>query len=100
MLRTDYPVRRPPAAARGWARGDVRTALTTPRGYEACFNSIPAGAEIAQRAMNDETHAIEKALETPGRVVAVVSLRTLLAQDGVLAKLRTDGYAIKGDAAS
>ncbi len=88
------------AAARGWARGDVRTALTTPRGYEACFNSIPAGAEIAQRAMSDETHAIEKALETPGRVVAVVSLRTLLAQDGVLAKLRADGYAIKGDAAS
>ncbi len=87
-------------AARGWAVGDVRTALTTPRGYEACFNSIPAGADIARRAMSDETRAIEKALQTPGRVIAVVSLRTLLAQGGVLAQLRADGYAIKGDEAS
>jgi hypothetical protein len=88
------------AAARGWAVGDVRTALTTPRGYEVCFNSIPAGADIARRAMSDETHAIEKALQTPGRVIAVASLRTLLAQGGVLEQLRADGYAIKGDAAS
>jgi len=88
------------AAARGWAVGDVRTALTTPRGYEVCFNSIPAGADIARRAMNDETRAIEKALQTPGRVIAVVSLRTLLAQGGVLEQLRADGYSIKGDAAS
>jgi hypothetical protein len=87
-------------AARGWATGDVRTALTTPRGYEACFNSIPAGADIARRAMSDETHAIEKALQTPGRVIALVSLRTLLAQGGVLAQLRADGYVIKGDEAS
>jgi hypothetical protein len=87
-------------AARGWATGDVRRALTTPRGYEVCFNSIPAGADIARRAMTDETRAIEKALQTPGRVVAVVSLRTLLAQGGVLAQLSADGYAIKGDAAS
>jgi uncharacterized protein YbaP (TraB family) len=88
------------AAARGWAMGDLKTALTAPRGYEVCFNSIPAGADIARRAMTDETHAIEKALQTPGRVIAVVSLRTLLAQGGVLEQLRSEGYSIKGDAAS
>jgi hypothetical protein len=88
------------AAARGWATGDVGTALTTPRGYEVCFNSIPAGADIARRAMADETLAIEKALRTPGRVIAVVSLRTLLAQGGVLQQLRADGYAVKGDGVS
>jgi len=88
------------AAARAWAMGDVRTALTTPRGYEVCFNSIPAGAAIAKRVTSDETRAIERALQTPGRVIAVVNLRTLLAEGGVLAQLRADGYAIKGDAAS
>jgi hypothetical protein len=88
------------AAARAWAVGDVRTALTTPRGYEVCFNSIPAGADIVRRVMSDETRAIERALQTPGRVIAVVNLRTLMAQGGVLAQLRADGYAIKEDGAS
>jgi hypothetical protein len=85
-------------AARGWGVGDVRAALTTPRGYEVCFNTIPAGADIIRRSMTDETHAIEKALQTPGHVVAVVNLRTLLAQGGVLEQLRADGYKVGGEA--
>lgn len=85
-------------AARGWAVGDVKSALLAPRGFESCFNAIPAGADMARRSMADDTSAIEKALATPGQVVAVVSLRTLLADEGVLAQLRAAGFEVKGGA--
>jgi hypothetical protein len=85
-------------AAQGWAVGNVKAALLAPRGFESCFNAIPAGADMARRSMTDDATAIEKALATPGHVVAVVSLRTLLAEGGVLAKLRAAGYEVKAGA--
>jgi hypothetical protein len=85
-------------AAQGWATGDVKAALLAPRGFESCFNAIPAGADMARRSMTDDTAAIEKALASPGQAVAVVSLRTLLAEGGVLSQLRAAGYEVKGGA--
>lgn len=85
-------------AARGWATGDLKAALLAPRGFESCFNAIPAGSDFARRSMADDTTAIEKALATPGQVLAIVSLRTLLAEGGVLAQLRAAGYEVKGGA--
>ena len=81
-------------AAEGWARGDPRAALVASRGYEKCVNAMPAGADLARRAMNDTVVAIERALAKPGHAIAVVNLRTLLASDGVLQQLRTKGYTV------
>jgi hypothetical protein len=82
------------SAAEGWAHGDVATALSAQRGYEKCLNSLPEGADVANRAMADTTAAIGSALAIPGYSVAVVNLRTLLAKGGVLQRLQARGYAI------
>jgi hypothetical protein len=82
------------SAAEGWAHGDVATALSAQRGYEKCLNSLPEGADVANRAMADTTAAIGSALAIPGYSVAVVNLRTLLAKGGVLQSLQARGYAI------
>ncbi len=83
-------------AAAGWGRGDTRVALNAGRSFEACINSIPVGAGIAREAIADDTQAIETALMTPGHVVAVVPVRGLLAEDGVLDRLRRRGYTVNG----
>jgi hypothetical protein len=82
------------SAAEGWAHGDVATALSAQRGYERCLNSLPEGANIASAAMTDTTAAIAAALASPGHSVAVVNLRTLLAEGGVLQRLQARGYAV------
>ena len=82
------------SAAEGWARGDVAAALAAQRGYEKCLNSLPAGADIAAKSMTGATDTIAAALATPGHSVAVVNLRTLLAQGGVLQRLQARGYAV------
>jgi hypothetical protein len=81
-------------AAEGWARGDVATALSAQRGYEKCLSSLPAGADLPVEAMADTTAAIAAALAKPGHSVAVVNLRTLLAQDGVLRRLQVRGFSV------
>jgi hypothetical protein len=81
-------------AAEGWAHGDVAAALTAQRGYEKCLNSLPEGADLATETINDTTATISAALAAPGHSVAVVNLRTLLAQGGVLQRLQARGYAV------
>lgn len=83
-------------AAEGWRRGDTRAALGAGRGFEICINSIPVGAGIAREVIADETLAIETALKTPGHVIAVIPLRGLLAEGGVLDRLRRQGYSVTG----
>jgi len=80
--------------AEGWAKGDVRAALSEPRGFEKCANSFPDGASIARMAMRDTTSAIAGALAKPGHSVAVVNLRSLLASGGVLQQLQARGFKI------
>ncbi len=81
-------------AAEGWARGDVAAALSAQRGYEKCLNALPEGADLASKAIADTTAAIAGALGRPGHSVAVVNLRALLAQDGVLERLKALGFQV------
>ena len=82
------------AAAAGWARGDVRAALTEQRGYEKCANGFPEGANITRVAVHDTAGAIGEALAKPGHSIAVVNLRALLAPGGVLQQLQARGFKI------
>ena len=82
-------------AADGWARGDVRAALAGSSGFNHCLNLLPTGAEASRRSMHDEAGAIAAALDAPGSAVAVLPLRQLLAQDGVLEQLKARGYEIR-----
>lgn len=83
------------AAAKAWAEGDTPGALENERTYERCINMAPGAQAFDARAKADEVAAIEKALTTPGHSVAVVLLRPLLAQGGVLDQLRAKGYQVK-----
>jgi len=81
-------------ATRAWADGDVRGALDNERTYERCMALVPGAAAFDARTKLDQVAAIEKALKAPGHAIAVVQLRPLLAQGGVLDRLRAEGFII------
>jgi hypothetical protein len=83
-------------AAEGWARGDVATALTAPRGFDGCLLVLTGGAELWNDVSRDEANAIAGALGKPGHAVALVGLRRLLAENGVIARLEAKGLTVAG----
>ncbi len=83
------------AATRAWADGDVRGALDNERTYERCIALVPGAQGFDNRTKADQVSAIENALKTPGHAIAVVPLRPLLSQGGVLDRLRADGFVVK-----
>ena len=83
------------AAARAWAAGDVRGALDNERTYERCLSTISGGRTYDERTKADTAAAIASALKTPGHAIVLVSLRPLLAQNGVLERLRAQGFTVK-----
>ena len=82
------------AAARDWAGGDVRAALAAERGYDRCLAALPGLSELLTRGQAEMAGAITAALAHPGRTVAVVELRSLLARGGVLDQLRAQGLEV------
>jgi uncharacterized protein YbaP (TraB family) len=82
------------AAARAWAQGDVRGALANERTYERCIAVVPGAQAFDARVKADQVAAIEQALRKPGHAIAVVPLRPLLAQGGVLDQLRAKGFNV------
>lgn len=83
------------AAARAWADGDVEGALANERTYERCLAAISGGRTYDEKTKADEAAAIAQALKTPGHAIALVPLRPLLAQNGVLERLRAQGFDVK-----
>ena len=83
------------AAAKAWAEGDTAGALENERTYERCIALVPGAAAFDARAKADEVAEIEQALKVPGHAIAVVQLRPLLSQGGVLDRLRSQGFTVK-----
>ncbi|WP_332764912.1 TraB/GumN family protein [Phenylobacterium sp.] len=82
-------------AGAAWADGDVRGALNQERGYERCLASVPGALNLDARFKAEQVAAIERALAKPGHAVAVVQLRPLLSQGGVLDRLQAKGFEVK-----
>ncbi len=82
------------AAARAWAGGDVRGALANERTYERCIALVAGAQAFDARIKADQVADIGKALARPGHAIAVVPLRPLLAQGGVLDQLRAKGFTV------
>ena len=82
----------------GWAVGDVEAALTAPRSFDRCLLVLSGGANLWRIATRDNANDIAEALKTPGHAVAVVSLRRLLAEEGVIAQLEAKGLKVIGPA--
>ena len=83
------------SAARAWAVGDVRAALDNERTYERCLAVISGGRTYDERTKADTAAAIAGALKVPGHAIVLVSRRPLLAQYGVLERLRAQGFTVK-----
>lgn len=83
------------AAARAWAVGDVEGALANERTYERCLAVITGGRTYDERTKADTAAAIAGALKQPGHAIVLVPLRPLLAQNGVLERLRAQGFTVK-----
>lgn len=80
--------------AEAWARGEVRQVVSADRGFQRCLASTPSIARDLREGRDDAVRAIGSALKTPGKAVAVIELRSLLAQDGVLDQLRAKGFTV------
>jgi hypothetical protein len=83
-------------AAVGWTRGDVAAALKAPRQFDRCLLLMAGGPELWRRSTDDLAEAIVRALQTPGHTVATVSLRRLLAKDGLADTLKAHGLRVIG----
>ena len=83
------------AAAKAWAVGDVPAALENERTYERCLAATSGGRVYDEKMKADEVAAIKSALQAPGHAIVLVPLRPLLAQGGVLDRLRAQGYVVK-----
>jgi uncharacterized protein YbaP (TraB family) len=80
--------------AEQWAEGQVREVVSAERGYQRCLASTPWIARRFRDGQDDAVGAITAALKKPGKAVAVIELRSLLAQDGVLERLKAKGFTI------
>lgn len=80
--------------AEAWARGEVRQVVSADRGFQRCLASTPSIARELRDGRDDAVKAIGSALKTPGKAVAVIELRSLLAQDGVLDQLKAKGFTV------
>jgi len=83
------------SAAAAWARGDVRGAIAGPRNFQRCIRGLPGMVELEKRAMDDEVAALTEAMKTPGHAVALFSIRELVAQNGLLDRMRAKGFTVK-----
>lgn len=88
---SDLEAPRTRAAANAWAVGDVAGALTAPRSFDKCLLLLGGGEALWRRAADDNAKAITEALKTPGHAVAIVSLRSLIAENGIGARIEARG---------
>jgi hypothetical protein len=86
------------ATAERWARGEVREVVAADRGFSRCLASTPGIAKELRDGQTDAVKAITAALGKPGKpgkAVAVIELRSLLAQGGVLEQLKAKGFKVE-----
>jgi uncharacterized protein YbaP (TraB family) len=96
----DYQARHAEAAARAWAVGDVRAIKANLSDRPDLFSCVAAmttslGA-IRERGSAAIVDAIEAALASKGKTIAMLDMRELLRKDGVLERLEKRGLAIEG----
>lgn len=86
------------AAAEGWASGRLAAALSAPReALSYCEIRFFSGA-VFRKAALAEADFIANRLSKPGKLVAAMSLRTLLAPNGLIEQLKARGFEVTGPA--
>lgn len=80
--------------AEQWAEGEVKAVVAAERGYQRCLASTPWIARQFKDGQDEAVGAITSALKKPGKAVAVIELRSLLTEGGVLDRLRAKGFTV------
>jgi hypothetical protein len=73
----------------------VAGALAAERTWERCIAATPGAQAFDARFKADMAGDIRKALSGPGVRIAVVPLRPLLSEGGVLDRLRREGFTVE-----
>jgi uncharacterized protein YbaP (TraB family) len=83
-------------AAAAWARGDLKTvkANFSVPAQDRCFLASRNWRAMAGRSVDDTVAAIDAALATPGKSVAIFPIGVLLREGGVLQRLRAEGATV------
>lgn len=90
-VETDPAVFR--TAADDWAHGRAMAHLASPRGaLPVCMNRLMPGNSV--REIEERTAAIVTALTTPGKTVAAAPIRQLVAEGGIIERLKARGLAV------
>eukprot|EP01037_Dinobryon_pediforme_P015841 gene15841-16002_t len=84
------------ASAGAWAAGRLHEALSAPRDpFSLCENRMYSGA-FSRKMFAAEVDDLARRLDRPGVTIALLGVRSLLAEDGIIAGLRARGYAVTG----
>lgn len=92
----DFDIDRSRKTAIAWTTGDLKTVRANYQGsaLQACFDGSEKGQALIEHSIDDATNAIEEALETPGKSVAIFQLSPLLRKGGALDRLKAHGAQI------
>lgn len=83
----------PRAIGRAWAGGDLRALnrIYQPSAIEPCLSQTSAGPALLAKQIAFATGAVDQALKTPGKTVALIDLSLLLRPGGVLDRIAAQG---------
>jgi len=83
--------------AKAWAEG--RTAVlvgeTSTTGADQCIYSIGEVKKMRETAYQAEIKTIKAALDQPGKTLMITGIRPLVAQNGILARLKAEGFTVR-----
>lgn len=85
-------------AAEAWATGDlegIKANYSDPKALD-CLGQSHAFSKLWDRSVNDTTSALDQALKTPGKTIFVVSIGELLRKNGIVDRLKAEGFTVEG----
>ena len=85
-------------AAEAWATGDldgIKANYSDPRALD-CLGQSASFSKLWARSVNDTLTALNAALKTPGKTIAVVSIGELLRKNGIVDHLKAEGFTVEG----
>ena len=86
----------PRAIGRAWSVGDLRTLsrIYRPSAIEPCLSQTTAGPALLAKQIAAASSAVQAALKTPGKTVALIDLSLLLRPGGVLDRVAAQGATV------
>jgi|GEM_PF-2327136 len=93
----DHSIKTVGPVATAWAEGQTAEFLrgTTTTGADQCIYSIGEVKKMREKAYQAEIKTIKSALDQPGKTLMIASVRPLVAQDGILARLKDQGFTVR-----